>query len=90
MIALGENDFEPGPASDERAEGLRALDFAVARYGCASFSLAGAALGWTDGYVEHGCGLWDIAAGVVICREAGLCVTASEIAPGRWSIDARR
>lgn len=90
LIALGENDFEAGAVTDERAQRLRAGGSAVARYNCAVFSLAGAALGWVDGYVEHGCGLWDIAGGAVICREAGLAVTMGEIAPGRWHIDARR
>jgi myo-inositol-1(or 4)-monophosphatase len=89
LIALGENDFEPGPTTDARAQALREAGFAVARYNCAVFALASAALGWTDGYIEHGCGLWDIAAGAVICREAGLAVTSQEIAPDRWSIDAR-
>jgi len=89
LIALGENDFEPGTATDARAQELRAAGFGVVRYGCATFSLASAALGWTDGYVEHGCGLWDIAAGIVICREAGLTVASEEIVSGRWAIDAR-
>ncbi len=90
LIALGENDHEPGAATDARAEALRTTGFAVARYNCAVFALASAVLGWTDGYIEHGCCLWDIAAGDIICREAGLAVTTQEIAPGRWSIDARR
>lgn len=88
LIALGENDFEPGDVTDERARSLREAGFAVARYNCAVFALTSAALGWTDGYIEHGCGLWDIAAGAVICREAGLAVTCQAIAPDRWSIDA--
>jgi len=89
LIALGENDHEPGSATDARAAQMRAAGSVVARYNCAVFALAGAALGWTDGYVEHGCCLWDIAAGAIVCREAGLAVTTQEIAPGRWSIDAR-
>jgi myo-inositol-1(or 4)-monophosphatase len=90
LISLGENDHEPGAASDARAQGLREQGWAVARYNCAVFSLAGAALGWSDGYIEHGCALWDIAAGAVVCREAGLDVAMWEIAPGRYAIEARR
>jgi myo-inositol-1(or 4)-monophosphatase len=89
LMALGENDHETGAETDARAEGLREAGYAVTRYGCATFSLASAALRWTDGYVEHGCRLWDIAAGMVICREAGLSVAAAEIAPARWSIEVR-
>lgn len=89
LIALGENEHEPGSVTDGRAQAFRDQGFAVARYNCAVFALASAALGWTDGYIERGCSLWDIAAGAVICREAGLSVTMEELAPGRWSIDAR-
>lgn len=88
MIALGENDLEPGPQTDARAQHFRDRGFTVVRYNCAVFALTGAALGWNDGYVEHGCGLWDIAAGAVICGEAGLAVSFGEIAPGRWRIEA--
>jgi len=89
LIALGENDHETGAQTDARAQALRAAGYAVARYNCASFALASAALGWTDGYIEHGCCLWDVAAGEVLCREAGLTVTTGEIAPGRWMVEAR-
>lgn len=89
LIALGENDFEPGTDVDVRAQRLRETGFSVVRYFCASFSIASAVLGWTDGYIERGCSLWDIAAGAVIGREAGLSVHMEEIAPGRWAIDAR-
>ncbi|WP_404712214.1 inositol monophosphatase family protein [Sphingomonas sp. MMS24-J13] len=90
LIALGENEFEPGTQTDRRADALRREGYAVVRYRCAVFALMSAALGRLDGYIEHGCCLWDIAAAAVICREAGMAVTASEIAPGRYAIDARR
>lgn len=89
MLSLGENDFEPGPETDAKAQVFRDQDYAVVRYRCAVFSLAMAALGRLNGYVEYGCGLWDIAAGEVICREAGLQVKTANIAPGRYAIDAR-
>jgi myo-inositol-1(or 4)-monophosphatase len=89
LMALGENDFEPGPETDARAQAFRDRGFAVVRYRCAVFSLASAALGRLGGYIERGCGLWDVAAADIICREAGLQVEAGQIAPGRWAINAR-
>lgn len=88
-ISLGENDFEPGAVTDARAEQFRAEGHSVVRYRCAVFSLAMSALGRLNGYIENGCGLWDIAAAEVICREAGLQVQTSKLAPGRYAIDAR-
>lgn len=89
IMALGENDYEPGPETDARAQAFREQGFAVVRYRCAVFSLASAALGRLGGYIEKGCGLWDIAAAEVICREAGMAVEVGPIAPGRYGIDAR-
>ena len=88
-MSIGENDYEPGPATDKRAQRYREKDYSVVRYRCAVFSLTMAALGRLSGYIEHGCGFWDIAAAEIICREAGLKVQSSEIAPGRYSIDAQ-
>ena len=88
-ISLGENDFEPGSETDRRAEQFRADGHSVVRYRCAVFSLAMSALGRLSGYIEHGCGLWDIAAAAIICREAGMQVRMSTLAPGRYEIDAR-
>lgn len=87
-MSIGENDFELGPATDQRAQLYREQDYSVVRYRCAVFSLSMAALGRLSGYIEHGCGLWDIAAAEVICREAGLRVQSSEIAAGRYAIEA--
>lgn len=89
VMALGENDFERGSETDLRAESFRRDGYAVVRYRCAVFSLASAALGRLSGYIENGCGLWDIAAATVICREAGMEVRAEEVAEGRYRIDAR-
>lgn len=89
MMALGENDYESGSQTDMRAQTLREQGYDVVRYRCAVFSLASAALGRLSGYVENGCGLWDIAAATVICEEAGMVTQTSKIATGRYHIDAR-
>jgi len=46
----------------------------VRRMGAASLDLAWTAAGRYDGYWERGLAPWDIAAGVLICQEAGLQV----------------
>lgn len=88
LIALGENDFESGEQTDRRASELRTRGYTVVRYRSAVFSLANAALGRLDGYVEHGCGIWDIAAAAAVCREAGLTVAVTPLGGERFAIDA--
>jgi myo-inositol-1(or 4)-monophosphatase len=88
VIALGENDFESGERTDARASKLRARGFTVVRYRSAVFSLASAALGRLDGYVEHGCMIWDIAAASTICRNAGLQTNVVPLGGGRFSIES--
>ncbi|MBU1286591.1 MAG: inositol monophosphatase [Alphaproteobacteria bacterium] len=89
VIALGENDYESGPETDARAQVLRNSGFAVVRYRCAVFSLGVAALGRLSGYIENGCGLWDIAAADVICNEAGMRVETYKITEGRYHINSQ-
>lgn len=88
LMALGENDYEAGSETDFRAQSFRDRGFAVVRYRCAVFSLSMAALGRLSGYVEQGCGLWDIAAAEIICKEAGMTIQTANIAPGRYAVDA--
>lgn len=47
----------------------------VRRFGAASLDMAYVAAGRCDGYWEHGLKPWDIAAGIVLVREAGGYVT---------------
>jgi myo-inositol-1(or 4)-monophosphatase len=89
LIALGENDGETGEQTDARACQLRAQGYTVVRYRSAVFSLACAALGRLDGYVEHGCGLWDVAAASIICRDAGLVVDVMSLGAQRYAIEAK-
>jgi myo-inositol-1(or 4)-monophosphatase len=53
---------------------LRRTGSGVALYRCATVGLGFAALGYLDGYVEQYLSVWDLAAGAVICEEAGLKV----------------
>jgi myo-inositol-1(or 4)-monophosphatase len=46
----------------------------IRRAGSAALDLAGTALGRADLYYEFGVKRWDVAAGELICREAGLDV----------------
>jgi len=59
---------------------LRAIMAAAAgvrRMGAAALDLAWTAAGRFDGFWEHGLRAWDVAAGIVILREAGAYVTDS-------------
>ena len=47
----------------------------VRRFGSAALDLAYVAAGRYDGFWEHGLGAWDVAAGVLLVREAGGYVT---------------
>jgi myo-inositol-1(or 4)-monophosphatase len=47
----------------------------IRRFGSAALDLAAAAEGMLDAYYEKGLGAWDLAAGALIAREAGLLVT---------------
>lgn len=89
IMAIGENDFETGAQTDARAQSYRDRAFSVVRYRCAVFALAMSGLGRLSGYDEHGCGLWDIAAADIICREAGMAVETRQINAARWAISAR-
>jgi myo-inositol-1(or 4)-monophosphatase len=60
---------------------LTHLTQGVRRLGCASMDLAGVACGRLDGYWERGIQPWDMAAGIVILREAGGKVTAYDSSP---------
>jgi myo-inositol-1(or 4)-monophosphatase len=59
---------------------------AVRRDGSAALNLASMALGRFDGFWEFDLKPWDVAAGVVIAREAGGTVTALDGAP--WSLQS--
>lgn len=47
----------------------------IRRFGSAALDLCALASGRLDAYVEEGLQPWDLAAGVLICREAGLVVS---------------
>ena len=47
------------------------LDLPYRKSGCAALDLAYVASGRYDGYFQHNLNLWDIAAGILIVKEAG-------------------
>lgn len=68
---------------------LRQHHWTATRYRCASVGLGFAALGYIDGYFEDRTHVWDIAAGMALCREAGLLVQSTvSAAPGTVSVAA--
>jgi len=56
---------------------IMAASAGVRRMGAAALDLAWTAAGRFDGFWEHGLRAWDVAAGIVILREAGAYVTDS-------------
>lgn len=88
VVAVGENNrWLPDPIGQVEHH-LRTQRWGVAQYRCASISLGFAALGRIDGYVERHLSLWDLAAGVLICAEAGLISRwgGATVAQGMWVI----
>ena len=82
--SLAESLFATGIPFMGRPQHERALDelkavmgrsSGIRRCGAASLDLAGVAMGRYDGFWEHDLNPWDIAAGVLLVREAGGVVT---------------
>ena len=68
---------------------LRQHQWFATGYRCASVGLGFAALGYVDGYFEDHTHVWDIAAGMVLCREAGLIVeSAASVRAGTLRVAA--
>lgn len=86
VAAVGDSTAWPADSIAAVEHELRRSGSAVAQYRCASIGLGFAALGYTDGYVEQHFSVWDLAAGAVICKEAGLVVEygGSHEAQGMW------
>lgn len=76
LAAVGDNVRWPATEIAQVEYALRTSGWGVAEYRCATIGLGFAALGFVDGYLEKHTSIWDIAAGSVICREAGLSVRA--------------
>jgi myo-inositol-1(or 4)-monophosphatase len=53
----------------------------IRRFGSAALDLAWTAAGRYDAFYERGLNAWDLAAGVLLCRRAGLAVRTLEPAP---------
>lgn len=77
VAAVGESPRWSIEGITEIETALRRAGWGVAEYRCATIGLGFAALGFTDGYIEKNTSIWDIAAGSVICSEAGLRVVSA-------------
>ena len=73
------------PATLQDLARLMPICAGVRRWGAAALDLAYVAAGRYDGFWERGLNAWDIAAGVLLVREAGGFVEALE--PGTSVID---
>ena len=62
------------PSTTQQLKNLMPFCAGVRRLGSAALDLAYVAAGRYDGYWERGLQAWDIAAGVIIAREAGALV----------------
>ena len=74
VVGVGENSYWPPEEIGSLEAHLRSKNCGVAGFRCATVGLAFAALGRTDGYIEKRTNLWDIAAGRLLCEQAGLAV----------------
>lgn len=77
VAAVGESPRWTIEGISEIEIALRKAGWGVAEFRCATIGLGFAALGYTDGYIEKNTSIWDIAAGSVICAEAGLRVLSA-------------
>ena len=75
LVATGFN-YIPAVRAQQGAAIARILPQVrdIRRFGAASLDLCAVAMGRVDAYVEQGLQPWDLAAGVLIAREAGLTV----------------
>lgn len=77
LASVGESTQWPAEEMAQTELALRRDGWGITEYRCATIGLGFAALGFTDGYVERHTSIWDIAAGAVLCSEAGLVVQQS-------------
>ncbi|WP_018439719.1 inositol monophosphatase family protein [Trinickia symbiotica] len=74
VAALGTNPHWTTAETATLEAEMKRHQWAVTGYRCATIGLGFAALGYVDGYFECHTSFWDLAAGAVLCREAGLRV----------------
>ena len=84
VIAVGENPYWSPTEIGSVELLLREEGWGVTGFRCATVSLAFAALGYINGYVERRTNLWDVAAGGLLCELAGhqVSLTHRPVTPG--------
>lgn len=78
MVSLGDFSHNSKEISEMQLNIVKFLKDKVARirmFGAACYDYTFAAIGRTDGVIMLSRNLWDIAPGIIICKEAGLNVT---------------
>jgi myo-inositol-1(or 4)-monophosphatase len=75
VAAIGENVHWRAEHIGDLELQFRKAGWGVAGYRCATIGLGFTALGCTSGYVERYTSLWDVAAGRLLCSEAGLQIS---------------
>jgi myo-inositol-1(or 4)-monophosphatase len=89
IVAIGSNARWDITQTSALETHLRQHQWTATGYRCASVGLGFAALGYVDGYFEDHTHVWDIAAGMVLCREAGLIVeSAASVRAGTLRVAA--
>ena len=69
MYVISENDSGHLVRTNDKIKTL--LDFPNRKSGCAALDMAYVAAGRYDGYFQKNLNLWDIAAGIILVKEAG-------------------
>jgi myo-inositol-1(or 4)-monophosphatase len=71
MVGLGFSYRRPAPPFAETVERLLSAHCEFRRFGSGALGMASVAAGRTDGYWESHINSWDVAAGILLVREAG-------------------
>ncbi|GGE12288.1 Myo-inositol-monophosphatase [Aureimonas endophytica] len=86
LVSLGDSADDHLPAMIDLYARLRRGGWFVQSYHCTSVAMLFAALGRLDGHIQPQTTMWDMAGGVVLCREAGLTVATRRFETGAYGV----
>ncbi|MDO5648797.1 inositol monophosphatase family protein [Paracoccus sp. (in: a-proteobacteria)] len=87
-FGTGRNRIWPEPDRRALEQQAEAEGYHITSLGSCAASLTMVALGRMAGYVEHGTNIWDCAAGVALCRAAGIAAQITPLSCGRVRVSA--